>query len=154
MKCLVILFFQTHQPLWLLPSWNQLICIGVWMNFISETCFWWWEWRGRMWLRNALGRRNMKEVGWDGGQGMCAAAKSPSLFHVFIYSFMKKGENLVCFVAENFVHSLILIAGCPRGAWVDHELLNKWVPTATCLGIWYLKLFLWEAALLQICSAT
>lgn len=73
-----------------------------------------------MWLRNALERRNMKEVRSDGGQGVVAAARSPSFIHLG-----KRGKNWSALLQSSFVHSLLLIAGWPRGAWVDHELLNK-----------------------------
>ena len=104
--------------------------------------------------------RNLKEVRWDVGEGAGDEAGCPSFIPLFIYP-RSRGKVLFCFVSRELCICCMIPISLPphpsphlasSDAWVDHWLLNKEMPTVTCLGVWFLKLLQWEEAQLQISS--
>lgn len=114
-------FLKIFYPL------NQHTCIGVWMNVLNPSPRW-SQSEGGMYKRKALWKRNVKEVEWDGGEGVGDVTRSPpflspcmhACIHSFLCSFWKQGKGSgLLFVLT------VTPSWPPGGAWVNHKLLNK-----------------------------
>lgn len=107
MKCLLILFCQTHQPLRLLPPPNQHICIRVWVTFAFEHL------PQVEWIR----RRNVEEE-FEGCGMRCwrryGCRSWEPLIHSSVHLFREqgKGSGLLCFKAALYP-AVQFLAGLP-----------------------------------------